>query len=87
MKFLDQSLFEVCDLTLAVMNSESDDKYKAMRAGLYEAYHPSYSGDNLWFSQPATATEDAHRVVKTKAAGVESTPPGEAQGTVWGLDN
>jgi hypothetical protein len=72
MKFLDQSLFEVCALTLAGMKSKSDDKYTAMKAGLYELYHPSYPGDNLWFSQLATATEDALRVAKTIAAGNET---------------
>ena len=72
MKFMDQSLFEVCVLTLAGWKAESVEAYEEMKGELYEGYHPSFPGDNLWWQQLTLSVDDALASAKTIAAGKES---------------
>ena len=72
MKFMDQSLFEVCALTLAAFKTKSAEAHSALKASLYESYHPAFTGDNLWFGQLDSTVDEAHDVAKKIAAGKET---------------
>ena len=68
MKFMDQSLFEVCVLNLAAFKAQSHEAYTTLKAGLYDSYHPSFPGDNLWFVQLNSAINETTDVAQ-KIAG------------------
>ena len=72
MKFMDQSLFEVCVLTLAGWKAESNEAFEEMKRGLYDVYQPSFPGDNLWWQQITRSADDAVAIAQTIAAGKES---------------
>jgi len=77
LKFMEQTLFEVCALHIAATRympckqCNPDEEARKSKNSLYDGYHDSFKGDNLWYSQLDQAVEKACEIAKRIAPGKE----------------
>ena len=64
MKFIDQSLFEVGTLFLAIDIADQSDNLTTSKHELFRMYRDSYPGDHLWVDQASEAALSAYELAK-----------------------